>query len=144
MLKLVEKFEKFMTMSLIFLMVIVIFFGSLDLIVLIGKDLLSPPKFLLDIKKLLEIFGGFFMILIGLELLETIKTYLSREQVHVEIVLLVAMIAIARKVIILDIKKMTPLTLIGIAVIIIALAGGYFLVRYSHRKFPNPPRADLK
>ena len=137
MLKLVEKFEKSMIMGLILLMVIVIFFGSIDLIMLIIKDLLSEPVFLLDIEKLLEIFGGFFMILIGLELLETIKTYLSKEQIHVEIVLLVAMIAIARKVIILDVKKMVPMTLIGIAVIIIALAGGYFLVRHSHGNWPK-------
>jgi uncharacterized membrane protein (DUF373 family) len=140
MLKHVERFEKIMIMGLIFLMVIVIFFGSIDLIMLIVKDLLSEPVFLLDIEKLLEIFGGFFMILIGLELLETIKTYLSKEQIHVEIVLLVAMIAIARKVIILDVKKMVPMTLIGIAVIIIALAGGYFLVRHSHGNWPKKAR----
>ncbi len=137
MLRLVEKFEKYMTITLIFLMVIVIFFGLVDLIVLIVKDLMGSPRFLLDVTKLLEIFGSFFMILIGLELLETIKTYLSKEQIHVEIVFLVAMIAIARKVIILDVKKLLPMTLVGIAVIIITLAAGYFLVRYSHIKFPK-------
>ena len=46
----------------------------------------------------------------------------------------VAMIAIARKVIILDTEKLSALTLIGIGVIILALTIGYYLVRQGHRK----------
>jgi uncharacterized membrane protein (DUF373 family) len=68
------------------------------------------------------------MILIGFELLETIKMYLSEEKIHVEIVFLVAMIAIARKIIILDLKSLPPLTLIGIATIILALSVGYYII----------------
>ena len=40
----------------------------------------------------------------------------------------VAMIAIARKVIILDVKELSSLTLMGIGVIIIALSAGYYLL----------------
>lgn len=132
MLKFVEKFEHYTILVLIALMAIAIFFGTLELGVLLGKELLSEPRFLLDIDKLLEIFGFFFMILIGLELLETIKTYITKTQIHVEIVFLVAMIAIARKVIILDIKHLEALKLIGIAGIIVALAGGYFMIKRAH------------
>jgi uncharacterized membrane protein (DUF373 family) len=69
------------------------------------------------------------MILIGLELLESIRTYLSDELLHVEVVFLVAMIAIARKVIILEVKDLEPLVLMGIASIILALALGYYCVK---------------
>jgi uncharacterized membrane protein (DUF373 family) len=69
------------------------------------------------------------MILIGLELLESIRTYLDDNLLHVEVVLLVAMIAIARKVIILEIKDLQPLVLVGIASIIVALALGYYFVK---------------
>ena len=134
MIKFLEKFEKGTIISLIVLMIVVIFFGTLELIVLLVKELLNEPKFLLDIRKLLEIFGFFFMILIGLELLETIKTYITKEQIHVEIVFLVAMIAIARKVIILDLKKLDALSLVGIASIIVALSGGYLMIKHAHRK----------
>jgi len=48
--------------------------------------------------------------------------------VHVEVVFTVAMIAIARKVIILDIKEVSSLTLIGIGVIIVALSAGYYIL----------------
>ena len=137
MLKFVEKFEHYTILALIALMAIAIFFGTLELGVLLGKELLSEPRFLLDIDKLLEIFGFFFMILIGLELLETIKTYITKTQIHVEIVFLVAMIAIARKVIILDIKHLEAVKLIGIAAIIVALAGGYFMIKRAHSKLPD-------
>jgi uncharacterized membrane protein (DUF373 family) len=83
----------------------------------------------LDINELLEIFGLFMLVLIGIELLETIKTYIMKNVIHLEVVLMVAMIAIARKVIILDIKKVPSPTLMGIGVIIIALSVGYYLVK---------------
>ena len=56
----------------------------------------------------------FLLVLIGVELLETVKMYLAKKTVHVEVVFTVAMIAIARKVIILDVKELFSLTLIGI------------------------------
>ena len=54
-------------------------------------DAYNNPALFLDIDELLTYFGLFFMILIGLELLETIKMYLKEDQIHVEVVMLVAM-----------------------------------------------------
>jgi len=91
-----------------------------------------PPYFLLDVNELLDIFGLFMLVVIGIELLETImKTYITQGQPHYEVVLSVAIIAIARKVIILDLKEVDSLSLIGIASIIIALTVGYFLMKRS-------------
>jgi uncharacterized membrane protein (DUF373 family) len=73
------------------------------------------------------------LVLIGIELLETImKTYITQDQPHYEVVLSVAIIAIARKVIILDVKEVDSLSLIGIASIIMALTIGYFLMKRNH------------
>jgi uncharacterized membrane protein (DUF373 family) len=69
------------------------------------------------------------MLLIGVELLETIKAYLSESVVHSEIVLEVALIAISRKVITLEVKAYEPLTLIGIAALIVSIALAYFFIR---------------
>jgi uncharacterized membrane protein (DUF373 family) len=49
--------------------------------------------------------------------------------IHVEIVLEVALIAIARKVIILDIDKYESLTLVGIAALIAAVAFAYMVIK---------------
>ena len=86
----------------------------------------------MGIDQLFEIFGFFLMLLIGVELLETIKAYLSEKVVHSEIVLEVALIAISRKVITLDVKQYEPLSLIGIAALIVTIAIAYYLIK-RHR-----------
>ena len=69
------------------------------------------------------------MLLIGVELLETIKAYLSKNVVHSEIVLEVVLIAISRKVITLDVKEYEPLALLGIAALIFTSALAYFFIK---------------
>ena len=93
------------------------------------KDILSPPAFVLDINELLDVFGFFMLVLIGLELLDTIKAYFEEHAVHSEIVIEVALIAIARKIIILDAKNIPSATLLGIAAIVVALAVAYFAIK---------------
>ena len=99
---------------------------------LIVKDIIGPPLLLLSVNQLLEIFGLFMLVVIGIELLETImKTYITQGQPHYEVVISVAIIAISRKVIILDLKEVDGLSLIGIASIVVALTVGYFLMKKS-------------
>ena len=129
MVKFLKKFEHYVILGLLAMMVLVVFLGTLELVLVLVKQMLKPPKFLLNIEEMLTVFGFFLMILIGLELIETMKIYLSEESVHVEIIFLVAIIAITRKVIILDVKSLAPLTLLGIAAIILALAFGYYALK---------------
>jgi uncharacterized membrane protein (DUF373 family) len=57
------------------------------------------------------------------------------EAIHIEIICLVAIVAVARKVIILDVYKLPPATLLGIAAIILALSIGYFFLKKAlHEK----------
>ncbi len=126
-----KTFEKIVVLSLIAMMVLVIALAVIELAWIIIQDLIKPPLLLLEINDLLDIFGFFLLILIGVELLETIKAYLSEHVVHVEIVLEVALVAIARKVIILDVKELPSLTLIGIAAVIVALAAAYYVEKRS-------------
>jgi len=127
--KFIKKFERYIIFGLLGMMVLVVFLGTLELAVVLVKEMLKSPKILLNIEEMLTIFGFFLMILIGLELIETMKIYLSEESVHVEIIFLVAIIAITRKVIILDVKSSAPLTLLGVAAIILALAIGYYALK---------------
>jgi len=123
-----EKVERVVVVSLLIMMALVVCLSTVELGWFIIKDVITPPIFLLEIDELLDIFGMFLLVLIGVELLETVKMYLTQKQVHVEVVFMVAMIAIARKVIILDINELPSLTLIGIGAIIISLSVGYFLL----------------
>jgi len=124
-----KKFEKMIVVSLIVMMVFVVLISTIELAVLIIKDIIEPPRYWLGIDQLFEIFGFFLMLLIGVELLETIKAYLSESVVHSEIVLEVALIAISRKVITLDVKTYEPLTLLGIAALIVSIGLAYFLIK---------------
>ena len=129
MLEFLKKFEQVVVMSLISMMILVVFLATIELGWIIIKDIVTPPIILLEIDELLEIFGFFLLVLIGVELLETIKAYLLEKVVHVEIVLEVALIAIARKVIILDLEKYDSLTVLGIAGLILAVAAAFFAVQ---------------
>ena len=129
MLAFLKKFEHAVIVSLISMMILVVLLSTVELGWIIIKDVLTPPIILLDINELLEIFGFFLLVLIGVELLETIKAYLLEKVVHVEIVLEVALIAIARKVIILDLEKYDSLTVLGMAGLILAVAVAFYVVR---------------
>jgi uncharacterized membrane protein (DUF373 family) len=124
-----KKFEHIIVLSLISMMVLVVGLATIELAWVILRDIITPPIILLEIEELLEIFGFFLLVLIGIELLETIKAYLMTHVVHVEIVLEVALIAIARKVIILDLEKYESLTLVGIAALISAVALAFWVIK---------------
>lgn len=129
-----KKFEHAVIMGLIFMMIVVVLISTIELGYIIVKDIISPPLFWLEIHELLEIFGFFLLILIGVELLETIKAYLAEKVVHSEIVLEVALIAITRKVIILDLKEYSGLTIVGIAALIVSIAVAYYFLKRSTKK----------
>jgi uncharacterized membrane protein (DUF373 family) len=129
MTDILKKFERVIVLALIVMMMVVVTLATIELGWIIIKDIISPPIALMEIAELLEIFGFFLLVLIGVELLETIKAYLIEKVVHVEIVLEVALIAIARKVIILDLEKYGSLTLLGIASLILAVAVAFYAVK---------------
>lgn len=127
--KILKKFEKVVVVFLLGLMMIAVLAATFELAIILYQQLIKPPMLLLNLEEMLEVFGFFLMVLIGLELLETIKAYLDKDRVHVEVVFLVAIVAAARKIIILDYKTMTPDMLYSISAVIVALGIGYFLVR---------------
>lgn len=125
--KLLKVFEWVIVGALILMMAIVILLSTIELGRVLVLDIFTPPDFLLGINELLDIFGFFMLILIGVELLETIRAYLNKHEVHVEIVLEVALIAVARKVVIIDVKEYSAESLFAIAALVLSLAGAYFL-----------------
>jgi uncharacterized membrane protein (DUF373 family) len=129
MMPVIKKFQKIIVLVLVVLMAMVLFLSTIELAWVIIKDIITPPKLFLEIDELLEIFGLFMLVLIGIELLDTIaKTYMAESTDHARIVMAVAIIAIARKVIILDVKDLSGFVLVGIAAIILALSIGYYLI----------------
>jgi len=129
-----EKFERAITHTLLVLMAGVVLLATIELAWILVKDVLTPPYFLLEVHELLELFGLFLLVLIGIELLHSVKTYIVRREIHLETVLTVAMIAVARKIIVLEPKELPEGALLGIAALVIALALGYYVMRRSRRE----------
>ena len=69
----------------------------------------------------LRAFGGVMLVLLGLELLESLKTFTVVHQVRLETILIVATIAASRHVILLDFEHASGLSLIGVSTLVIAL-----------------------
>jgi uncharacterized membrane protein (DUF373 family) len=130
MLSFLGRFQKIIVVSLIAMMVLTVFLTTIELAWMLILDITTEPMFLLEIQELLDLFGLFLLVLIGIELIETLRTYLTDHEIHAEVVFTVALIAIGRKVIILDVKELPSLTLVGIAAIILAMSFGYFLLKY--------------
>ncbi|PSN19749.1 hypothetical protein C7271_05760 [filamentous cyanobacterium CCP5] len=132
-LKKLGQFEGIVSKILSTTMVVVILVIMVDLVIVLGQNLAtsSPEGFLGQV--LTEIFGLFLSVLIALEILENITAYIRKHVVQVELVIATALTAVGRKIIILDLEKVSGVSLIGLAIAIFSLAISYWIVRSSHR-----------
>lgn len=114
-------------------MTIIVAISIVELGIILYVDLFDPTDnvLFLEIDELFRIFGFFFIILIGFELVETVEMYFKENIIHAEVVLLVAVIAVSRKVILLDLEKYDPLAVVGLGVIIVALGACYWFIKLS-------------
>ena len=131
---LLTRIQKLIAVALAVLLVIVVTLSTVHLGFPIAEEIWTPPRFLIPVQGLLEIFSFFLLILIGVESLETLKAYLRRDVIHVRLVLEVALIAMARKVIILEPNTIPAATLFGVAALILALAVAFYFERQAHRE----------
>ncbi len=127
--KFTNRVERYIIKTLIAFMSILLIIATLQLGYEVIIAIITSNGFLINMNGLMELFGVFLLVLIGIELLDTIKVYFKEHVIHVEVVMLVAIIAVARKVIVMDFEKYSGLELLGIAAIIMSLTGGYFLIK---------------
>jgi uncharacterized membrane protein (DUF373 family) len=117
------------------MLIVVMILSTIHLGTLICHEIWTPPRFLIRVEGLLDIFGYFLLVLIGVELIETLKAYVKKDAIHVRVVLEVALIAMARKVIIEEPNTVPSLTLFGIAALILALG----IASYFERQAKDEP-----
>ncbi|HOZ47111.1 MAG TPA: phosphate-starvation-inducible PsiE family protein [Candidatus Hydrogenedentes bacterium] len=110
------------------LMTAVIVWGVLDVLFVLYEKLLEPPYMLLKIDDILATFGAFMAVLIAIEIFVNITVYLRDDVIHVKIVMATALMAIARKVIILNTSEVPPEMVLAIAAAVLAMSTGYYLV----------------
>jgi uncharacterized membrane protein (DUF373 family) len=93
------------------------------------QRLREPPVMLLTISDILATFGAFIAVMIAIEIFENLTIYLRDNLIEVELVMATALMAIARKVIVLDYKELSAEYIYTTAAVVIALSIGYYLVR---------------
>jgi uncharacterized membrane protein (DUF373 family) len=76
-----------------------------------------------------SLFAGILLVVLGLELMDTLRNYFIEHRLRMELLISVALIAVARHVIQLDYEH-TPAGLIGaIALLVFSLAASYVGIR---------------
>jgi uncharacterized membrane protein (DUF373 family) len=127
----IQKFRiviRFAVRCLAALMTLVILWGVVDVGWVIYQKLMTPPFMMLTISDMLATFGAFMAVLIAVEIFINITIYLRDDIIHVKIVMATALMAIARKVIILDFEEITPDYMWATAALVFAMSIGYWLV----------------
>lgn len=128
-LKLIHLIENIVSKILSLALIAVIFVSLFDLIIVLANDLFTTEPVGFFNKTLIEIFGLFLNILIALELMENITAYLKKHIIQVELVIVTALIAVARKIIIFDPAKYEKEDLYALALAALSLSASYWLIR---------------
>ena len=126
-LKLIRRVENIASKVLAIALVIVILIALFDLLRLLTFDLFFvEPKWAFS-APLLKIFGLFLNVLIALELMENVTAYLRQHSIQLELVIVTALTAVARKIVIFDSKVEGDIT--GLAIAVLSLSVSYWIVR---------------
>jgi uncharacterized membrane protein (DUF373 family) len=129
-------FEAFTVTALQFLTVIMIAVSTAVLFVLAVATLRDNVPHIASVGELLirvqRSIAGILVVVMGLEVLETLKIYLRDHYVRLEVILIVAVIAVCRQVVELDFEHTNGMLLGGLSALIASLTLGYFLVRRVH------------
>ena len=129
----IGKYESLILIFLAAMMTVVVLVATVELGWLLLKFLLTPPVGLMEPDQLLDVLGIFLLVLIAIELLDTSRTYHEERVLRVEIAIVVALLAISRKVIVLNYKDLTSFNMLDVGVAVVAFAVAYCLLKFSRR-----------
>lgn len=131
-----ERFEQIVALILTALISVVIAAALVTLMVRIVLLLLFGLVDPAEQTVFHALFGMILTVLIAVEFNHSILSVLERKQsiIQVRTVVLIALLALVRKFIILDVNQTEPLTIVGLAAAILALGSVHWLVRDQDRK----------
>jgi uncharacterized membrane protein (DUF373 family) len=138
-IRFLHKTIRFSIRILAVLMVAVILWGVVDVVYVMYQQLMAPPRFMITVSDIFQLFGAFMVVLIAIEIFLNIRLYLGTEMLPVQLVIATALMAIARKIIVLDFEKTEASYILAIAAVIAALGVTHWLL--SQEK-PRKPGAE--
>ena len=128
LLRSTQKLIRLAVRALVVLMALVILWGVGDVVWVLIQRLRAPPFLLLTVTDILATFGAFIAVMIAVEIFQNLTVYLRDDVIEVELVMATALMAIARKVIVLDFNKLTADYVWATAAVVLAMSAGYWLV----------------
>ena len=125
-----------MVLAVLVLMALLVAASIIELALVVFTEITDPTKgiLFLEIEEFLRIFGFVFMVLIGFELLESITIYFKENVIHAEVVILIAVIAVSRKMILLDMEKYEAESLMALSLIMLSLGASYYFIKRSNKR----------
>ncbi len=138
LLKVLHAVIHFAVRVLAVLMVLVILWGVADVVYVIYQRLIAEPFMMLTVSDILLIFGSFMAVLIAIEIFINITLYIKHDTLPIKMVIATALMAVARKVIMLDFKDLDPAYTVGIAAVTVSLGLTYWLISYK----PQPVKTE--
>jgi uncharacterized membrane protein (DUF373 family) len=131
-----QRFEQAVALVLTLLISGVIVVATAHLVLVEVRDYLLNPFVPVDAASFQSIFGMIMTVLIALEFNHAIMSILHRKEsiVQLRTVILIALLAMARKFIIIDFTGLEPLAVLALAFAVLALGLVYWLVREQDRR----------
>jgi uncharacterized membrane protein (DUF373 family) len=129
LMHLLKKIARYTILTLAIVLVISMILGTADLIVedLVLKIIASDPyPILIKTEDLYSIFSMVLIIIVGYELFKSLYIIMYSNQMPVKSIFKVAAMAMANKVITLNLKEVSPIELFGIAALILGIGLAYY------------------
>ena len=125
-----ERFEQIVLMILSFIISLVILFALLQLLINIYSILMAGVLNPMDYKIFQVIFGMIMTLLIAMEFKHSIIKVLERQShiIQVKSIILLALLALSRKFIIINLEVTAPLKLIALSLSVLVLGVVYWLL----------------
>lgn len=139
LLTLYQRFEAAVALVLTLLIATVVVVALYRLTVGVVATLVLQSFNPLDHAVFQSVFGQIMTVLIALEFNHTLQHVITRERgiIQARVVILIALLAVVRRVIVADVYESTAASISALALLILALGGTYWLVRDRDRRLPR-------
>lgn len=136
-----ERFEAFAALALTVIIAAIILVALWRLIISVVETLVLRSMNPLEHGVFQAVFGEILTVLIALEFNHTLRYVITRERgiIQAKIVILIALLALVRKIIVTDLSATSPATLAAEAALLLALGITYRLMRDADDR-TRPPR----
>jgi uncharacterized membrane protein (DUF373 family) len=138
----IHSYERLLAKLLALLLAVVVGMGTLELLMEAVLNIANLQTNWFD-GSLIKLLDRLLLIFIALEVLQNVTAYLRDQVVQIELVLLTALTAVARKVIVLPPgTENKPALMAGFGLIVVGIAAAYWLVLMARRANASPVSKD--